>query len=94
MAPPRPQQGDYHHWVSGSTIGETCRVRGAVDNKPCGANAGHKLGEEIPHDDPHPMRHNLTAYVCCFHFKKILGPKACEWATANWGEVEGATTSD
>lgn len=66
------------HWVSGTCDGETCHVRGAVDDRRCGANATHKLGEEIPYDHPMPERHNLTSYVCCFHFKKILGPKACE----------------
>jgi hypothetical protein len=39
----------------------------------CGAPATHKVGEEIPWDDPVPDRHNLTAYVCCAHFRLILG---------------------
>lgn len=91
--PPRPKQSDYHHWVSGTVLGETCHVRGAVDDRPCGGNAAHKIGEEIPFDAPNANRHNLTAYVCCFHFKKILGPKACEWATADWGGTEDATTA-
>lgn len=54
----------YHS--SASCRGERCTV--------CGVDATHKLGEEIMHDDPFPHRHNLTAYVCCEHFRMILGP--------------------
>ncbi len=54
----------YHS--SASCRGERCSV--------CGADATHKLGEEIMHDDPFPERHNLTAYVCCEHFRMVLGP--------------------
>lgn len=59
------------HFVSASCEGESCSV--------CHKNgervpATHKLGEEIAHDDPFQMRHNLTAYVCCVHFKQVLGP--------------------
>jgi hypothetical protein len=56
------------HFVSGSCRGEFCAV--------CGAAATHKVGEEIPHDDPDPGRHNLTAYLCCRHFGLVLGPMA------------------
>lgn len=42
----------------------------------CGLPATHKVGEEIQHDDPQPNRHNLTAYVCCAHFREIMGPVA------------------
>lgn len=55
------------HFISGSCKGVTCTI------DECGLPAGHKVGEEIPHDDPHPDRHNLTSYVCCGHFKKIMG---------------------
>jgi hypothetical protein len=54
------------HFISTSCVGERCQI--------CGAPATHKVGEEIPHDDPLPARHNLTAYVCCRHFKTLLGP--------------------
>lgn len=54
------------HFVSRSAVGEACRI--------CGAGAAHKLGEEIPHDDPWRARHNLTAYVCCRCFRMVLGP--------------------
>lgn len=47
--------------------GEFCR---------CGAPAVAKIGEEIASDDPHPHRHNLTAYVCARHYALVLGPTA------------------
>jgi hypothetical protein len=54
------------HFVSKTCGGELCRV--------CELPATHKVGEEIPHDDPVPFaRHNLTAYVCCAHFIEIMG---------------------
>ncbi len=43
------------------------------DNKSVAAT--HKVGEEILPDAP-PERartHNLTQYVCCYHFFQILG---------------------
>ena len=52
------------HFVSSRCNGETCC---------CGAQATHKVGEEIPHDDPHKQRHNFTAYVCCACFRRIMG---------------------
>lgn len=39
----------------------------------CGAPATHKVGEEMFADDPQPIRHNLTAYVCCQHFTAMMG---------------------
>ena len=39
----------------------------------CAEPATHKVGEEIPSDDPELMRHNYTAYVCCKHFRLIFG---------------------
>jgi hypothetical protein len=56
------------HWVSETCRGEVCSM--------CGQPATHKVGEEIPHDDPLPTRHNLTAYVCCQEFMRIMGPAA------------------
>lgn len=109
------------HFVSASCEGEACSVlvpismplnaeRVVASRKnmiPCGAPATHKVGEEIPDDEPCPAcghawrysedervalvsspasaqcgdlyhlfgtaRHNLTAYVCCAHFKAIMG---------------------
>ncbi|OHA86614.1 MAG: hypothetical protein A3A96_01950 [Candidatus Zambryskibacteria bacterium RIFCSPLOWO2_01_FULL_39_39] len=58
------------HFVSGSCEGEKCRM--CKDPTP----ATHKVGEEILSDDPNPIRHNLTAYVCCLHFGQIFGPVA------------------
>lgn len=53
------------HFVSASCKGEYCSI--------CKAPATHKVGEEIMADDPNPVRHNLTAYICCEHFRLILG---------------------
>lgn len=53
------------HFVSKSCGGERCSV--------CKEPATHKLGEEIPYDEPGPFRHNLTAYVCCAHFTMVVG---------------------
>jgi len=55
-----------NHFISASCQGQKCRI--------CSLPATHKVGEEIPHDDPMPARHNLTAYVCCAHFMEIVGP--------------------
>jgi hypothetical protein len=33
----------------------------------------HKVGEEKFPDDLRHWSHNLTAYVCCKHFKEIMG---------------------
>lgn len=53
------------HHVSLSCEGERCAI--------CGKPATHKVGEEIMWDDPTPARHNLTAYVCCHHFRLLFG---------------------
>lgn len=53
------------HPVSGTCGGEVCFL--------CGADATHKVGEEIPYDDPMKNRHNFTSYVCCQHFYAIFG---------------------
>lgn len=61
------------HYVSGSCEGETCRFRLMPDLAVCERPATHKVGEEIPWDDPMPNRHNLTAYICCRHFRQVVG---------------------
>jgi hypothetical protein len=53
------------HFKSGCCIGEKCSV--------CSEQAMHKVGEEKFPDDLRHWRHNLTAYVCCKHFKEIMG---------------------
>ena len=52
-------------FVSGCCIGEKCSV--------CGKDATNKLAEVIFDDDPNPIRHELTAYVCKEHFRMIVG---------------------
>jgi hypothetical protein len=54
-------------FVSGCCEGERCY---------CGAPAEHKVEETIFYDDPHPIRHPLTRYVCHAHFVQIMGPAA------------------
>lgn len=53
------------HFVSATTHGEVCFH--------CAGPATHKVGEEIASDDPYPMRHNLTMYVCCQVFTDLMG---------------------
>lgn len=42
----------------------------------CGRPAEHKVNENIFFDDPYPARHELTAYLCHYHFRQIMGPAA------------------
>lgn len=51
-------------YVPASCGGEKCSL--------CGKPAHRKVGEEIFDDDPQPIRHNLTAYVCYKHFTRIM----------------------
>ncbi|WP_439372966.1 hypothetical protein [Bradyrhizobium sp. DASA03120] len=51
----------------GSRDGERCF---------CGNPAAHKVEEVIFADDPRPIRHPLTSYVCREHFREIMGPTA------------------
>lgn len=72
------------HHVSSSCEGEICAL--------CSQPATHKVGEEIPFDDPQHSRHNYTAYVCCMHFRAIFGTvTACP---APQPVVSTSTTSD
>lgn len=38
----------------------------------CGVPASHKVEEVIFDDDPSPLRHPLTAYICDYHFRQIM----------------------
>ena len=60
------------HFVSASCGGEKCSM--------CDEPATHKVGEEIQWDDPNPIRHEFTAYVCCMHFIDIMGRPGCGWS--------------
>lgn len=55
-------------FVSACCEGERCRI--------CGNPAEHKVEETIFHDDPMPVRHPLTAYICHVHFVTLMGPAA------------------
>jgi hypothetical protein len=61
------------HFVGQSCGGELCGVCFRAGKK---TPAAHKLGEEIPDDYPSQATHNLTQYVCCEHFKQVVGPGA------------------
>ena len=54
-------------FVSQTCFGEFCH---------CSAPADHKVEEAIPPDDPAPLRHPLTSYVCHGHFVRLMGPAA------------------
>jgi hypothetical protein len=64
------------HQAPASCEGENCSALDLVDEAlvRCGSPARHKLAEEVFEDDPNPYRHELTAYVCCGHFIRIVGP--------------------
>jgi hypothetical protein len=77
------------HWISASCGGEKCGMCWRAGNS---TPATHKVGEEIPHDDPNQMRHNFTQYVCCEHFKQIFGGHAAPCAARE--EVMGKAESE
>ena len=59
-------QGIIMHYISEYNKG-TCSL--------CGDKSTHKIGEEIPEDDPaQQQRHNFTNWVCCDCFRNIMGP--------------------
>ncbi len=61
------------HFISKTCEGVWCHMcKDNVMHVP----ATHKVGEEIAVDAPgsEKLRHNLTAYVCCDCFRKIMGP--------------------
>lgn len=70
------------HFVSASCGGEVCSI--------CRDPATHKVGEEIFADDPLPIRHNLTAYVCCDHFGDIMGVECSKVAAGGAGGPDPA----
>ena len=52
-------------FVSDTCMGETCW---------CGQPAVRKVGEEFAPDEPNPIRHNLTRYICAEHYAQLMGP--------------------
>jgi len=63
------------HIVPASCVGERCLV--CWHFLQTAVPATHKLGEEILEGDADPIRHPLTAYVCCQHFQMVFGLTAC-----------------
>jgi hypothetical protein len=49
----------------------------------CEQDATHKVGEELALDDPNPYRHNLTAYVCCRCFGRLMRVN-CAGGPSGW----------
>jgi hypothetical protein len=64
------KEKDFKFHVNESVVGKVCLINN------CGKDATHKVGEEILNGDPNPIRHNLTNYVCCRHYKMIFGDLA------------------
>ena len=67
------------------SIGERCHgvdCDGIMD-------ASHKIGEEPTWDNQIIPTHNLTSYLCCVCFTRIMGP-----ATGCYGNSRGALTPE
>ncbi len=56
--------------VNESCVGEVCLINN------CNRDATHKVEEVIIEGDPNPLRHPLTNYICCNHYKKVFGALA------------------
>lgn len=56
---------EHEKFISKHCKGELCTV--------CKRPATNKLAEVVFSDDPYPIRHELTAYVCSEHFYMIVG---------------------
>lgn len=69
--PPEARRGRPAHFVSASCGGEVCRF-GSGLNDTCEADATHKIEETVFHDDPHHVRHPMTAYLCCRHYELTM----------------------
>lgn len=59
------------HPIPACCVGERC-IR-------CGRQAHHKIGEEMFDDDPQPIRHGLSSYLCCWHFREAMGATGTPW---------------
>lgn len=60
--------------ISKYCIGEFCW---------CGQIAKHKVEEVVFDDDPQPIRHPLTSYLCRQHFIELMG----NYAKCKYGDV-------
>lgn len=74
------------HPFPDSCLDETCHACRNSRYSKADTPATHKLGEET---GP-PNIHNLTAYVCCAHFRQVMGH--CTHAEA--GEVAQARQAE
>lgn len=75
--PPAPE-GQFRHFVSVCCGGERCF---------CGKPAEHKVEEVIFDDDPIPVRHPYTSYICHAHFVQVMGPAGDRIDTSGFPEA-------
>lgn len=66
-------------YISGCCEGEICYQ--------CKTPATHKVGEVLLFDDPNPIRHELTAYICCKCFQSLFGIYAKDYCKRNEHEI-------
>ena len=60
------KNGSNRHFISRHVLDKTCKL--------CDAQATHKISEEIMGDDPTIYQRPVyEAYVCCEHFRLIMG---------------------
>lgn len=66
------------HFVSRTCSGESC---GPCRRQGTHTPATHKVGEEFAEDFRAPIAysHPLTQYVCCQHFREIMGMAVTQW---------------
>jgi hypothetical protein len=72
-----PDRANLVVWLLG-LVERSAPPRGCCDGERCfcGWPAEHKVEETVFADDPQPIRHPLTSYLCHQHFLEIMGPAA------------------
>ena len=73
-----PDRCDMVVWLLG-LVERSAPPRGCCEGERCmicDAPAEHKVEETVFADDPQPIRHPLTSYVCHDHFVELMGPAA------------------
>ncbi|MGY8665719.1 hypothetical protein Q3C01_25630 [Bradyrhizobium sp. UFLA05-109] len=68
-----PDRANLVIWLLG-LVERSAPPRGSCDGERCfcGEPAAHKVEEVVFADDPQPIRHPLTSYVCREHFRQIM----------------------
>lgn len=72
-----PDRANMVVWLLG-LVERSAPPRGCCEGERCfcGRPAAHKIEETVFADDPQPIRHPLTSYVCHDHFVELMGPAA------------------